>query len=117
MHEPSPERILLAVVLALAAGTTDVRAQGPRFVNATAEAGVVYDHGYEGEVGEPQLIATGAAVGDYDADGWIDLYVEGGDSGPNYLFRNLGDGTFEEVAAAAGVALEDPAAPDPPSAT
>jgi hypothetical protein len=45
------------------------------------------------------------AAGDYDGDGWVDLYVVRGDIGPNLLFRNRGDGTFEEVGAAAGVAL------------
>jgi hypothetical protein len=96
---------LAALWFSLAAG--DARVQAVRFFDATAEAGVVYEHGYGGEFGEVQLIAAGAAVGDYDADGWIDLYVENGDTGPNYLFRNLGDGTFEEVAAAAGVELVD----------
>lgn len=50
------------------------------------------------------MIAGGAAAGDYDRDGWVDLYVVRGDVGPNLLFRNLGDVSFEELAAAAGVA-------------
>jgi len=37
---------------------------------------------------------------DYDDDGWLDLYLCGSTS---FLFRNRGDGTFEERAAAAGV--------------
>jgi hypothetical protein len=49
--------------------------------------------------------AVGAAAGDYDKDGWIDLYVLPGDSRPSFLYHNLGNGTFEEVAAAAGVAI------------
>jgi hypothetical protein len=44
----------------------------------------------------------GVAVGDVDNDGWSDLYVL--DLGPNQLWRNRGDGTFEEAGAAAGVA-------------
>ena len=39
---------------------------------------------------------------DYDRDGWPDLYVAN-DFGRNNLYRNQGDGTFTEVAAAAGV--------------
>ena len=46
----------------------------------------------------------GAVWGDYDNDGWPDLYVAN-DSGPKYLYHNKHDGTFEEVAMLAGVAL------------
>jgi hypothetical protein len=41
---------------------------------------------------------------DYDNDGWPDLYVTN-DGGPNYLYHNLHDGRFEEVALLAGAAL------------
>jgi hypothetical protein len=43
-----------------------------------------------------------AAWADYDLDGDLDLYV-GNEAFPRELYRNRGDGTFEEVAAAAGV--------------
>ena len=43
---------------------------------------------------------------DYDQDGWPDAFVTN-DNMPNFLFHNRGDGTFEEVALAAGVALRD----------
>ncbi|MEZ6068016.1 MAG: VCBS repeat-containing protein [Planctomycetaceae bacterium] len=43
----------------------------------------------------------GAAVGDYDGDGQPDLYVT--NLGGNQLWRNVGDGRFEDVTAAAGV--------------
>src|SRR6267142_5081543 len=46
----------------------------------------------------------GAVWGDYDNDGWPDLYVAN-DAGPNYLYRNKHDGTFEEVGLQAGVSL------------
>ena len=45
---------------------------------------------------------SGACAGDFDGDGRLDLYVT--NWGPNALFRNRGDGTFEDVAARAGVA-------------
>jgi hypothetical protein len=43
-----------------------------------------------------------ACWGDYDNDGWIDLFV-GCERQENRLYRNKGNGTFEEVAARAGV--------------
>jgi enediyne biosynthesis protein E4 len=45
---------------------------------------------------------TGVAVGDYDNDGYLDLYVTA--FGPNILYRNNRDGTFTDVTATAGVA-------------
>ena len=44
----------------------------------------------------------GVCAGDADGDGRIDLYVT--NWGANVLFRNKGDGTFEDIAAQAGVA-------------
>jgi hypothetical protein len=41
---------------------------------------------------------------DYDNDGWPDLYVTN-DGGPNYLYHNKRNGTFEEVGLQAGAAL------------
>jgi hypothetical protein len=45
-----------------------------------------------------------AASADYDGDGYPDIYVTN-DTLPNFLFHNLGNGKFEEVAMDAGVAL------------
>ena len=53
-------------------------------------------------------MVAGVAAGDYDKDGWVDLYFTQGDIGKNLLYRNLGDGTFEEVAENAGVAVAAP---------
>ena len=46
--------------------------------------------------------ATGVAAGDIDGDGDVDLFVSC--FGPDLLYRNRGDGTFEEIGAASGVA-------------
>jgi len=46
----------------------------------------------------------GVEWGDYDDDGWPDLYVAN-DAGPNYLYRNKHDGTFENVSMLAGIAV------------
>ncbi len=47
-------------------------------------------------------LAMGGAVGDYDNDGWPDLYITC--LGGNTLYHNDGDGTFTDVTAKAGVA-------------
>lgn len=46
------------------------------------------------------------AVADYDDDGFVDVFVAN-DAIPNFLFRNRGDGTFEETGLEAGAALLD----------
>jgi enediyne biosynthesis protein E4 len=45
-----------------------------------------------------------AAIADYDHDGRMDLFVTN-DAVPNFLFRNKGDGTFEETGLLAGVSV------------
>ncbi len=45
----------------------------------------------------------GVAVGDYDNDGWPDIYVS--NFGKNRLYHNNHDGTFTDVAEKAGVTL------------
>ncbi|HLK32670.1 MAG TPA: CRTAC1 family protein [Terriglobales bacterium] len=45
--------------------------------------------------------ANGGAVGDYNNDGWPDIYITC--LGANVLYRNNGDGTFTDVTAKAGV--------------
>jgi enediyne biosynthesis protein E4 len=52
-------------------------------------------------IGTP-CFAMGGAVGDYDNDGWPDIYVTC--YGGNVLYHNNGDGTFTDVTKRAGVA-------------
>jgi hypothetical protein len=47
----------------------------------------------------------GIDLADYDRDGHTDLFIAN-DSMPEFLYRNKGDGTFEEVALASGVAVD-----------
>ena len=61
-----------------------------RFVDVTEKAGV-------GHIG----YGMGVAVGDYDNDGFLDLYVT--NFGHNVLYHNNGDGTFTDVTRQAGV--------------
>ncbi len=65
------------------------------FEEVAKKAGVDDPHHYYG---------LGATWGDYDNDGWPDLYVAN-DAGPNFLYRNKHDGTLEEVGLVDGVAL------------
>lgn len=67
---------------------------GLRFEDRSLAAGIV-------ETGFGQ----GVTVGDFDADGFPDVYVA--NIGRNRLWRNRGDGTFEEVAEFAGLNAED----------
>jgi len=57
-----------------------------------------------GVADKPLYFGFQAVFEDFDNDGRPDLFV-GNDSNPNYLYRNRGNGTFEEVGAAAGVAF------------
>jgi hypothetical protein len=63
---------------------------GMTFTDVTEKAGVA-GHGY----------SMGAAAGDFDNDGYTDLFVAGVNR--NILYRNRGDGTFEDVTARAGI--------------
>jgi enediyne biosynthesis protein E4 len=75
------------------------------FTDVTAAAGFNYTQGHiGGPTTEAIIYSAGVACGDYDNDGWEDLYVARGSIGANLLFRNLGNGTFQDLAAAAGVA-------------
>jgi hypothetical protein len=67
---------------------------GWRFQDVSQQAGVA-GTGY----------GLGATVGDYNNDGWPDLYVS--QFGPKVLYRNNGDGTFTDVTKGAGVADGD----------
>jgi hypothetical protein len=64
------------------------------FTDVTARAGL----GGEGHYGQ------GVAVGDFNNDGYLDLYVTG--YGRAILYRNNGDGTFTDITAQAGVSDE-----------
>ena len=55
---------------------------------------------------DPASKALGVAMLDYNADGWLDLFVAN-DTQPNRLYRNKGNGTFEDVAVTAGVAFDE----------
>ena len=73
------------------------------FTDATEAAGVAFAHvAHETEMFP---LGGGAVVIDFDGDGFHDIYAVNS-VGPNVLYRNNGDSTFTETAAAAGV--DDP---------
>ena len=80
---------------------------GPVFVNVAAQVGIAYQVVDTTNTDERGMMAGGAAVGDYDRDGNIDLLVTRVDDSP-ILYRNKGDGTFEDVSAAAGLTVPLP---------
>src|SRR5213078_830248 len=67
-----------------------------RFEDVTAKSGV----------GDATAKGLGVALLDYNGDGWIDVFVAN-DTQPNRLYENKKDGTFKDVAVAAGVAFNE----------
>lgn len=91
-----------------------------RFRDVTDAAGIRFVH-YNGAAGSkllPETMGGGVCVLDYDADGWQDLLFVNACPWPGHpppeqpapscltLYRNRGDGTFEDVTAAAGLTVQ-----------
>ncbi len=100
----------LSVLLLLGANGESVR-----FEEVAVRAGIEFQHA-SGSPAKDYIVETigsGVAWLDYDRDGWMDLYLvnggrwdelqEGRRTVSNALFRNLGDGTFSNVTAKAGL--------------
>jgi hypothetical protein len=86
--------------------------RGPGFREEAAASGLKYqmnflpaEQGWDYKI-NPYDHGAGLAVDDFDGDGFDDVYFVN-QSGDNGLFRNKGDGTFEDVTQKAGVALGD----------
>jgi tetratricopeptide (TPR) repeat protein/peroxiredoxin len=103
----------------LALDETLSRSAGPVFVDITAQAlggnpsySAQLLHGadywrtvLDGASGIDIYGHNGIAVGDIDDDGFDDLYVCQAAGLPNRLYRNRGDGTFEDITEASGLGL------------
>ncbi len=83
-----------------------------RFVDRVEASGIMFSHEIVDDAGLTYKMVhydhgNGLAVADVDGDGLLDLYFTT-QVGNNELWRNLGDGTFEDMTEAAGVALNQP---------
>ncbi|GAB5513880.1 CRTAC1 family protein [Rhodopirellula baltica] len=70
------------------------RNEGGKFVDVTKGSGL-----------DVELYGMGVAVGDYDQDGLVDVFISA--VGTNRLFRNVGEGKFEDITETAGVGGEE----------
>ena len=75
---------------------------GGRFTDVTADSGIEV---MDPVSGHPVGKGLGVVPVDYDRDGWLDLVVVN-DTVRNFLFRNRGDGSFEEVGIFEGIAYD-----------
>jgi hypothetical protein len=90
----------------------DATRPGFTFRDETAGAGLTFVHrrpSFDPKIAaiEPHVAALGASVSvtDVDGDGSVDLYFTNSRFGaPNALYRNRGDGTFEDIATQTGLA-------------
>jgi enediyne biosynthesis protein E4 len=67
--------------------------------------GTFEDRSNQSGIGRLPGKSLGVVTGDFDGDGWIDLYVAN-DQEPNFLWINRHDGTFTEEALLAGAAVD-----------
>lgn len=110
-------RHFCVVVLAAAATArlaSDTPSRLPQFVEISRQAGIVFTH-TNGASPDKHLVETmgsGGVFFDADGDGWIDVFlVDGGSladrtvhaSARHRLYRNRGNGTFDDVTARSGI--------------
>lgn len=99
----------------VAAGVAQTDAcRGAAFTEAAEEVGIEFVHarGETGHFYNPETMGSGVAFLDYDGDGWQDCYLvqsgpfpppeEPSEAATNKMFRNLGNGRFEDVTARTG---------------
>lgn len=99
--------IVLAVGVGLFFTSRWSKDPAPVFTDVTAAAGLDYIQDASPDCGDwqecgPEIMSGGAAAGDFDGDGNLDLAVSRIDQ-PPILYRNRGDGTFEDVSIKAGL--------------
>ena len=113
------KRLVAAIALAMPVFVVTGAAQTTvRFTDITRESGVSFHH-VNGASPDKHLVETMGSGGlffDYDNDGWIDLFLVDGGSladarvasqAKHRLYRNRGNGTFEDVTAKSGIRHRD----------
>jgi enediyne biosynthesis protein E4 len=119
-----PRWTAVAFVLALVAHGAILAAQRaqqqpasaalPAFRDVAASAGLTFTHvsGASDQKFLPEILGSGGLFFDFDDDGWLDIFLVDGGSyadpavaqrARHRLFRNRGNGTFEDVTAASGI--------------
>jgi hypothetical protein len=104
---------LAAASLPLIAAPRDI---GFRLTDVTSQAGINFQHnnGAFGSKFLPETMGPGCAFFDYDGDGWLDILIVNGTDFPGHkrsnstlsLYRNNRNGTFTDVTARAGLAVQ-----------
>ncbi|MHC5111121.1 MAG: FG-GAP-like repeat-containing protein [Planctomycetota bacterium] len=99
------------VGLTAIAGAVPVANASSHFTDVAEKAGIrhrhfapILDHKLDNIMSWVTSVGAAAAAGDFNRDGWLDIYVTNSRKGkPNYLYRNNGNGTFTDVAPEAGL--------------
>jgi hypothetical protein len=110
--------IALAATVAFPAGQRGSPARPAdspvRFVDIASSAGLDFHHvnGASAERHLPEIMSGGGLFFDYDNDGWVDIFLVDGGSladpavagrARHRVYRNRGNGTFEDVTAKSGI--------------
>jgi hypothetical protein len=107
--------LAVATVVALAVVRPVAQPAPPAFVNVATSAGIDFHHtnGASPARHLPEIMSGGGLFFDFDSDGWQDMFLVDGGSlvdaavarrARHRLFRNRGNGTFEDVTARSGIA-------------
>ena len=125
MRRPGRTWLVIALTTAWAISAEGERQTGPspqapataptQFVDIASAAGVVFTHtnGASADRHLPEIMSGGGLFIDYDNDGWLDVFLVDGGSltdpavaakARHRLYRNRGNGAFEDVSARSGIA-------------
>jgi enediyne biosynthesis protein E4 len=106
--------LILLSVLSLPGQVPGKAAAPPNFIDVAEKSGLKMVNVFGGKYTKKYIIettGTGVAIFDYDNDGWPDIFIVNGTTleaptkpaPTNHLYRNLHNGTFADVTAAAGL--------------